>query len=123
MMRETVSKRSIEETVYGASLWSDEWPEKLVDLVNFLLKHAEGIPAEYRDCAKVDFNSDYDSSGVNVEITYEREETDQEFENRQFQERATAEYRQRAHEQEERADYERLKKKFDSPIPQTSTAP
>ena len=70
------------------------------------------IPQQYRESGWIRVSSDYDSGSVDVEVTYERPETDDEVRNRLVQAAIQAESFTRRTEAAELAQYEALKKKY-----------
>ncbi len=91
---------------------NDEVPRKLVEAVQWFSDLLEEIPAEHRETATLNIESDYESSSVTIDIKYKRPETDQEWADR----KADVVCRVVAADQEaaalERTQYERLKAKF-----------
>jgi hypothetical protein len=109
------TKRNICIEVYRGQLHDgNEWPpEDAREFLAWLTKKIENIPPEFLGTAKVEIGSviEYDSDYATITISYTRPETDDEFAARR-----DLEDRQRSYETEqERLEYERLKKKFEPP--------
>lgn len=86
-------------------------PGSLQGLINSLLDVQECIPAEYRKTAQCEFDIEYEyeSAYTSVSIAYHRPETDDETRRRLEQ----AYIARSLKEREERAEFDRLSKKFE----------
>lgn len=83
---------------------------KLTDVIAALQKTLESVPEEFRNDVTMDVSTDnfYDSCSVEVEVFYQRPETESEAKARQDRE---AQYAQQVCERD-RAQYEALKRRF-----------
>ena len=64
-------------------------PSKLMEFRDWLHTKIMEIPKEYLETATIEFDCDtsYDSSYANIEISYERPETDEEKDSREYETR------------------------------------
>jgi hypothetical protein len=88
----------------------DEAPEELLQAVSWFASVLEEVPAEFQMSATVEARqSEYDAG---FDVTWQRPETDEEWAARKADvERREAIWKER-HEAQERAEFERLSKKF-----------
>lgn len=79
-------------------------------VVESLLKIREMVPAEYRDKARCEISAytSYDSSSASIQVQYERPATQEEADAEMAREQAHAKHAA----DKERAEFERLSKKF-----------
>lgn len=107
----------VRETVIDMSCYEDAWPfqdgSSLIDIIAQLNELLEKIPEEHRQNVKIDFESEYDSSAVQMKIYYDRPPTAAEIESRKQAHESYETYRRTSQEQADRRDYERLKAKFE----------
>ena len=110
-----VIRQEIREAVVSAEAYDPDFPPS--DLAGFIA-WAEGllddIPEEYRATATVEIGSVgsyYDSHYANIEVTYRRPETDEEWEAR----KKSVMDRANAAEEEERRILAQLKAKYGDP--------
>ena len=84
---------------------------KIIDVIEKLKSALEDVPEEYRDSASLEADADieYSSPYCYFEVTYRRPETEKEKEERELQEHD----RLALQTNRERAQYEKLKKKFE----------
>lgn len=108
-MTEASERRTISIEVFTADWSSPEIPSNLGDYIQWLQGILASVPEEYRDSAGIDFDSDYESSRVSVEIDYERLETDEEIQGRLD----AITQQSRLRDERDRAQYEKLKAKFE----------
>lgn len=62
-------------------------PDNLLAAIEYLQKHADSIPAQYRGQAKLNIESYYDSPRVEMEIIYRRPPTPEEIQKRETEEK------------------------------------
>ena len=84
-------------------------PEILPDLIQRLTKMLETVPSELHDETYCELSTEYESSSVDIDIYYLREETAEEQKQREDE---TAEYEAK-NEARIREQYEKLKARFD----------
>lgn len=94
---------------------SESAREQITDYcsLNSVLECVERLIDKYGEGARVDFDSGYNN--ISEMITYEREETDREYQNRLKKEEHDKTKSDKAKvkkEADERKEYERLKKKY-----------
>lgn len=111
----SLCRQVVTETVVDLGSYEfDEFPSTIDGAIDFFASARERTPAEYRDALKVslEFEQDYYDSGASasLSISYERPETDVEMKERFNRYMAYI----RHGEQEERAQYEHLKRKFET---------
>lgn len=102
------SRGSRTETVYDGS---PEMPDELVGAIAWLQGQLDSIPAEHRGTARISFDErrEYGESYANICITYERPETDDEWEAR----KADLEERLAYHRELRRKEFEALRSEFE----------
>lgn len=91
------------ETIAGYEL-----DMSLDDLMAKLTKIRESVPEEFRALIRTDYENGYDGASGSLDISYARPETQEEIAAREASERVRNEIRERG----ERAEFERLRKKF-----------
>ena len=93
----------------------DKWPEKLVPFIEWLQEALNQISPAYRDSADIELRTDssYDTPCMTLKVTYDRPETAEEIADREMEERVLRERDKRATERAERAQYERLRRKYE----------
>ena len=84
-------------------------PEILPELIQRLTKMLETVPSELHDETYCELSTEYESSSVDVDIYYLREETAEEQKEREEQAKSAI----NRQEEYQRREYERLKAKFD----------
>ena len=94
---------------------ADKWPEKLVPFIEWLQEALNQIPPAYRDSADIELRTDsyYDTPCTTLKVTYDRPETAAEIADREMEERVLRERDERVTERAERAQYERLRRKYE----------
>lgn len=109
----------VTETLYRAEYPADDWPpDEARDFMVWFKAKLAKIPAAWRGSAKIKFETDggYDEPSTVLSITYDRDETPAEIAERRalyagkvklWQERQSRE------EEAQRAEFERLKAKFE----------
>lgn len=97
----TVGDRKTRSVTHWTGSGDDFYP--FLDFIETMKDVYESIPQEYRGAARIDIDSDYDSSTVNLVVHYERPETDGEMKHR-------IEREKKFKEDEEKSERETLKR-------------
>ena len=84
-------------------------PESLPELIERLTNILEDVPTELHDEVVCEFNTEEESSSVDIEIYYYREETPEEEAKRLNAEAVVLQ----AHKERKRREYEKLKSEFE----------
>jgi hypothetical protein len=87
---------------------SDSQDGSLDKVIESLIAVRDSVPPEYRASARCGFESDYESSSVEISVSYQRPATNDEIEAR----RSQADFAAKAREWDERSTYARLKAKY-----------
>lgn len=103
-----MARRNIKVSLHHDWCIDENW--RLDEFVKMVEGHTKNVPPQYADSVMVAFESEYDSSSIQLEIYYMRPQTKDEAD---AEEAERVGYAQRA-EREERANYERLKAKYGS---------
>lgn len=106
-----LKRRTKKVVVHDASQYDGDFiPSNFTEALSWLQEKLVSIPKEHRALAilGIDSYSEYDSSYVRVEISFERPETDDEMSARIENEKQAVS----THEQRERADLARLKAQY-----------
>lgn len=99
----------VKHIVYDDYDYDSPFPKNLLEAVAWLKAHVDTIPVEFQKDAKLEVESESDSSSVRVCISYRRPETASE-EDARIQREAVSRSRQ---EEMERNIYEKLKARFE----------
>jgi hypothetical protein len=91
--------------------WNENCPTKLAAFAEWANGLLAKVPAEFLDQARVEVESDYDSSSVTFEVSYKRLETDEEEALREARQNAM----QQAQRERELAELRRLQSKYGKP--------
>ena len=87
----------------------EQLPKQLPKLIQRLSKILKTVPTEFHDEVMCEISTDYEHSTVDIDIYYMREETAKEQKKREKESKAYI----AQNEARQRADYERLKAKFE----------
>lgn len=101
-------------TVTLLDAYSGDIPDKLSDAIAWLQGYLKSVPVARRDSATLDIETGEYSA--DVRITYKRPETNTEWKARKTDVARRAALAQTRAEERERAEFERLKAKFDHTI-------
>lgn len=109
-------KQMVQETVFNGSQYEgDGWPpEDPAGFMAWFQERIERIPPEHRARATIEIRTQsgyYGDSSASLEITYKREETDEQFDSRLERERQARQQR----EAQERHTLARLQAKYGKP--------
>ena len=108
-------RKNVTVGLFQSNSWGHpaEVPEHLEDFVSWAQTHLDQAPAEFRNTAKINIESEsepYDGGcTVSISIYYERPETDAEMAERETNEVA----RKPLHQRQLRTQYEQLKEIFE----------
>lgn len=107
-------KQEVTVTLCSITEYSSEWsPGRLTEFIQWLNEMLEQVPPEFRESATVNIDlatGEYETPGMS--IYYFRPETDGEEAAREASEATLERAYEARREAVERAEYERLKKKF-----------
>ena len=105
-------KNNVTVTVFDKEQYDGEWPpENAAECLAWFAEKIDGIPEEFRDTAKVEISSasGYEGSSYgHIEISYTRQETDEEEQKRE----TLLEHKAAAQQGRELAEFKKLQKKF-----------
>ncbi len=107
----TVKVNVLGRSIYGSLVDGEEYEDNLTGVIEWLNDILQQIPEEHRDDVTIHVESEAGYEGehhAEIEIYYWRAETDQERKIREHEEG----FRRSLQELEERATFERLKRKY-----------
>ena len=104
----STDRLTIEQTIYPKG---EYWPEKVGDFVGMINTMLLEIPFDHRREAEISFMSvmNYGCDEIEMSISYRREESDKEYQDRMEQEIRA----HKSNEDHELEEYNRLKEKFE----------
>lgn len=86
--------------------------ERLMDFIKDLSGYLDQVPEEYREGVRICIQTGYESTAIELEVTYARPETDEEMRSRETAEDLRRQREREWTERNERAVYKHLRAKF-----------